>query len=216
MRRKFDEQLSTLNHSLIQMGSICEKTIDLAAKTLISGDTELANKVEILSSELDQMERSVEALCLKMLLQQQPVAGDLRHISAALKMITDMERIGDQAEDITEIVTEMKHGIDYDFSVINEMAQATIHMVTGSVDAFVHQDVKQAQRVIESDDVVDDYFMKVKSSLVEMITREPNDSLDALDLLMIAKYFERIGDHAVNVAEWVVFSVTGLHKGETL
>lgn len=216
MRRKFDEQLSTLNHSLIQMGSICEKTIDLAAKTLISRDTELANKVEILSSELDQMERSVEALCLKMLLQQQPVAGDLRHISAALKMITDMERIGDQAEDITEIVTEMKHGIDYDFSVINEMAQATIHMVTGSVDAFVHQDVKQAQRVIESDDVVDDYFMKVKSSLVEMITREPNDSLDALDLLMIAKYFERIGDHAVNVAEWVVFSVTGLHKGETL
>lgn len=216
MRRKFDEQLSTLNHSLIQMGSICEKTIDLAAKTLISRDTELANKVEILSSELDQMERSVEALCLKMLLQQQPVAGDLRHISAALKMITDMERIGGQAEDITEIVTEMKHGIDYDFSVINEMAQATIHMVTGSVDAFVHQDVKQAQRVIESDDVVDDYFMKVKSSLVEMITREPNDSLDALDLLMIAKYFERIGDHAVNVAEWVVFSVTGLHKGETL
>ena len=214
MRTRFDEQLANLDHSLIQMGSICEEAIALAAKALSTGESELAHRVEPLAEDLDQMERSVEDLCLKMLLQQQPVASDLRHISAALKMITDMERIGDQAEDIAEIVTVMNHGIDYDFSVISEMARAAISMVTGSVDAFVHQDIEQAQDVVDSDDVVDDYFMRVKSSLVDMITRRPEDSLDALDLLMIAKYLERIGDHAVNVAEWVMFSVTGLHKGE--
>ena len=216
MRTRFDEQLATLNRDLIQMGSICEEAIALAAKALIAGDSSLAHKIEPLSGELDQMERSVETLCLKMLLQQQPVAGDLRHISAALKMITDMERIGDQAEDVGEIVQVMNHGIDYDFSLINEMAKATIYMVTGSVDAFVHQDVVQAQQVIDGDDAVDDYFRKVQDSLIDMITRNPKDGRDALDLLMIAKYFERIGDHAVNVAEWVIFSVTGLHKGEPL
>lgn len=216
MRTKFDEQLTTLNHSLIQMGSICEEVIALAAKALVTGEVKLAQKVEPLSGELDEMERAVENLCLKMLLQQQPVAGDLRHISAALKMITDMERIGDQAEDISEIITVMDHSDNYDFTLINEMAKATIHMVTGSVDAFVSQDVEKARKVVDSDDIVDDYFMKVKSSLIEMIARNPADGQEALDLLMVAKYFERIGDHAVNVAEWVIFSVTGLHKGESL
>lgn len=216
MRTKFDEQLATLNRSLIQMGSICEKAIVLTSKALISGKIDPVHEVEALSGELDQMERSVEALCLKMLLQQQPVAGDLRHISAALKMITDMERIGDQAEDIGEIVTVMNHDMRYDFTLIDEMAKAAIRMVTGSVDAFVQQDVEQAKRVVESDDIVDDYFLKVKSSLIKMITGNPEDGQDALDLLMIAKYFERMADHAVNIAQWVVFSVTGLHKGEAL
>ena len=216
MRTKFDEQLATLNHSLIQMGSICEEVIALAAKALVSGDVELVHKIEPLSGEQNQMERSVENLCLKMLLQQQPVASDLRHISAALKMITDMERIGAQAEDIGEIVTFMSHDVNYDFTLISEMAKATINMVVGSVDAFVNQDVDQAKKVVVSDDVVDDYFLKVKSSLIAMITKNPEDGQDALDLLMIAKYFERIGDHAVNIAEWVAFSVTGLHEGEPL
>lgn len=214
MRTRFDEQLATLNRKLIRMGSICEEVIALAAKEMVNKDFAMAQQIELLSNELDQMERSVENLCLKLLLQQQPVASDLRQISAALKMITDMERIGDQAEDICEIVTVMKQDIPYDFTLINHMARATIHMVTGSVDAFVHQDIHQAEQVIESDDVVDDYFLKVKSSLIDMIAANPEDGQDALDLLMIAKYFERIGDHAVNLAEWVVFSVTGVHKGE--
>ncbi len=216
MRTKFDAQLAILNRDLIQMGAICEEVIALAAKALMTGDLTLAHKIEPLTGELDQMERDVEALCLKLLLQQQPVASDLRHISAALKMITDMERIGDQAGDIGEIVTAMSHEVSRDFTLINDMARAAIHMVTGSVDAFVHQDTEQAQQVIDSDDIVDEYFRKVKTSLIAMIARNPEDGQDALDLLMIAKYFERIGDHAVNIAEWVVFSVTGVHKGECL
>lgn len=216
MRTRFDEQLAALNHSLIQMGAVCEEAIALAAEALITGEAELARRVEPLSGELDQMERSVETLCLKMLLREQPVAGDLRQISAALKMITDMERIGDQAEDIAEIVTVMNRGTGWDFSLIGGMARAAIRMVTGSVDAFVHRDTEQARKVADSDDVVDDYFLKVRSSLIDLIARAPEEGQTALDLLMIAKYLERIGDHAVNVAEWVVFAVTGLHKGETV
>lgn len=215
MRSKFDEQLATLNRDLIQMGSMCEEIIALAAKALESRERELLGKIKPLSTELDQMERDIENLCLKLLLQQQPVAGDLRHISAALKMITDMERIGDQAEDISEITVSMK-STQLDLTTINEMAKAAIHMVTGSVDAFVKQDIHLAQQVIESDDVVDRCFDEAKSRLITMIAENPREGADALDLLMIAKYFERIGDHAVNVAEWVVFSVTGQHKGESI
>ena len=216
MRTRFDAQLATLNHKLIQMGALCEETIRLAAQALVKRDAPLAGRVQALSGELNQMEREVENLCLKILLQQQPVASDLRHISAALKMITDMERIGAQAEDIGEIVTVMNLDADYDFTLIDEMSRAVTRMVTGSVNAFVSQDVAQARAVADSDDVVDGYFVKVKSSLIAMITRSPDEGQDALDLLMIAKYFERIGDHAVNIAQWVVFSVTGTHKGETL
>ena len=216
MRTKFDEQLSTLNHDLIRMGSICEEVIALAAKALVSGDLELAHKIGPLSLELAQMERSVETLCLKLLLQQQPVASDLRHISSALKMITDMDRIGVQAEDIAELVTFMKPNQHRNLELIREMARFTIHMVTGSVDAFVAQNAQYAQQVIDQDDVVDDYFLKVKSSLIELLTKHPEEGQEALDLLMIAKYFERIGDHAVNIAEWVIFSVTGSHKGAAL
>ena len=167
-----------------------------------------------LDREIDQKERDIETLCLKLLLQQQPVARDLRQISAALKMITDMERIGDQAEDIAEIITFLGGRTADEHTRITRMAKATTQMVTDSIDAFVRQDVSIAERVIRSDDIVDDCFVEVKNSLISMIAANPQEGEFALDLLMIAKYFERIGDHATNIAEWVVFSVTGVHKTE--
>lgn len=214
MRTKFDEQLTLLNHELIHMGAMCEEGIALAEKSLTTGDMELAARIAPLSEELNHMERTVENLCMRLLLQQQPVAGDLRHISAALKMITDMDRIGTQAEDIAEIVQCMKKDLAQRLPLLDEMARATIHMVTGSVDAFVEQDINLAKKVIDGDDEVDAYFDQVRTALVSLIAENPARGEDVLDLLMIAKYFERIGDHAVNIAEWVVYSVTGLHKGE--
>ena len=164
--------------------------------------------------KIDQMEREIESVCLKLLLQQQPVAKDLRVISAALKMITDMERIGDQAEDIAEIIPFLNGRTGEECHDIRLMAEATIKMVTESVDAYVKQDLEFAKSVSDYDDVVDDAFDRVKQSLIKMISENTADGEYALDLLMIAKYFERIGDHAVNIAEWVEFSVTGVHKGE--
>ena len=214
MRNRFDEQLALLNRELIEMGALCEDVISMAAKALITGDTALAKKVAPLDGAIDQKERTIETMCLKLLLQQQPVARDLRQISAALKMITDMERIGDQAEDIAEIIGYLNGRAGIDCAHIGEMASATIKMVTESVDAFVKRDMALANEVIAYDDVVDDLFDKVKSSLIAMIAQNPGEGEYALDLLMIAKYFERIGDHATNIAEWVVFSVCGTHKGE--
>ena len=216
MRSRFDEQLATLNKELIEMGALCEEAIADAAKALTTADEKTAAKVEPLEAEINQKERDIESLCLKMLLQQQPVARDLRQISAALKMITDLERIGDQASDIAEIITFIDKKAGVDCEPICLMAKATIRMVTESVDAFVKRDVGIAQQAIAHDDTVDDYFLKVKRSLINMIAQRPADGEHALDLLMIAKYFERIGDHAVNIAEWVIFSVTGVHKGQTV
>lgn len=216
MRSRFDEQLATLNKELIEMGALCEEAIADAAKALTTADEKTAAKVEPLEAEINQKERDIESLCLKMLLQQQPVARDLRQISAALKMITDLERIGDQASDIAEIITFLDKKAGVDCEPICLMAEATIRMVTESVDAFVKRDVGIAQQAIAHDDTVDDYFLKVKRSLINMIAQRPADGEHALDLLMIAKYFERIGDHAVNIAEWVIFSVTGVHKGQTV
>lgn len=213
MRSRFDEQLATLNKELIEMGALCEEAIADAAKALTTADEKTAAKVEPLEAEINQKERDIESLCLKMLLQQQPVARDLRQISAALKMITDLERIGDQASDIAEIITFIDKKAGVDCEPICLMAEATIRMVTESVDAFVKRDVGIAQQAIAHDDTVDDYFLKVKRSLINMISQRPANGEHALDLLMIAKYFERIGDHAVNIAEWVIFSVTGVHKG---
>ena len=212
MRSRFDEQLALLNKDLIEMGAMCEEVIALAAKALLDGDPALAAKVAPLDTEIDQMERDIESMCLKLLLQQQPVARDLRQISAALKMITDMERIGDQAEDIAEIVTFLGGRGAENSALLREMARSTIKMVTESVDAYVRQNTALAEQVIAEDDVVDDYFTRVKKGLIERIAQDPTDGEFALDLLMIAKYFERIGDHAVNIAEWVIFSVTGEHK----
>ena len=216
MRSRFDEQLATLNKELIEMGARCEEAIADAAKALTTADEKTAAKVEPLEAEINQKERDIESLCLKMLLQQQPVARDLRQISAALKMITDLERIGDQASDIAEIITFIDKKAGVDCEPICLMAEATIRMVTESIDAFVKRDVVIAQQAIAHDDTVDDYFLKVKRSLINMIAQRPADGEHALDLLMIAKYFERIGDHAVNIAEWVIFSVTGVHKGQTV
>ena len=216
MRSRFDEQLATLNKELIEMGALCEEAIADAAKALTTADEKTAAKVEPLEAEINQKERDIESLCLKMLLQQQPVARDLRQISAALKMITDLERIRDQASDIAEIITFIDKKAGVDCEPICLMAEATIRMVTESVDAFVKRDVGIAQQAIAHDDTVDDYFLKVKRSLINMISQRPANGEHALDLLMIAKYFERIGDHAVNIAEWVIFSVTGVHKGQTV
>ena len=213
MRSKFDMQLANLNKELIEMGALCEQVIALAAKSLSDGDALAAKDIFPLDEEIDRKERSIESLCLKMLLQQQPVARDLRQISAALKMITDMERIGDQAADIAEIIGFMGVKAADECAYISEMARAAIKMVTESVDAYVNQDIEIARSVILHDDVVDDYFNKIKTSLIKLISKSPDNGEYAIDLIMIAKYFERIGDHATNIAEWVEFSITGIHKG---
>lgn len=212
MRSRFDEQLALLNRELIEMGALCEEVIALSAQALTEGNAELAARVAPLDQEIDRKEREIESLCLKLLLQQQPVAKDLRQISAALKMITDMERIGDQAEDIVEIIPCMIAHPHEEYPKIREMAKETIAMVTDSVDAYVKQDVYLAKAVQMHDDVVDNYFTRIKSGLIDMIAKNPAEGEYALDLLMIAKYFERIGDHATNIAEWVEFSVTGSHN----
>ena len=214
MRSRFDEQLTLLSRELIEMGALCEEVISMASRALMDGDATLARRVAPLDNEIDHKERSIESMCLKLLLQQQPVARDLRQISAALKMITDMERIGDQAEDIAEIVTFLKGRTGQNDDLLREMARSTIKMVTESVDAFVKHDIMLAEKVVKDDDIVDSCFTTVKRKLIDAIAANPFDGEYALDLMMIAKYFERIGDHAVNIAEWVIFSVTGVHKEE--
>ena len=212
MRNRFDEQLAELNKEIIEMGSMCEEVIDKATKAINLGDVQLAKTVKESGASIDQMERDIESRCMKLLLHQQPVARDLRMISAALKMITDMERIGDQAEDIAEIVTFLDGRTVGEMKLISEMAYKTIEMVTASVDAFVKKDTVIAEKVIEQDDIVDNYFSDIKTSIINWIANNPEDGEFALDLLMIAKYLERIGGHATNIAEWVIFSVTGIHK----
>ncbi|NMP37170.1 MAG: phosphate signaling complex protein PhoU [Clostridiales bacterium] len=214
MRSRFDEQLELLNTELVRMGSLCEEAIALAAKALMQGDAELAQRIKPIERDIDAKERDIENLSMKMLLHQQPVAKDLRSISSAMKMITDMERIGDQAADIGEIIGFLGDKRTDEFELICDMARASIGMVTKSIDAFVKRDVEIAESVIKSDDIVDNTFTQVKKALTLMIKNNPDDGEYALDLLMIAKYFERIGDHAVNVAEWVEYSVSGIYKGE--
>ena len=216
MRNYFDQQLALLKEEMTQMGALCEDAIAMAAKALAERSPELAARIPAIASALDQKERDVEDICLKLLLRQQPVAGDLRQISAALKMITDMERIGDQAEDIAEIVGYLEDCPQEQCALLSAMARAAVKMVTESVDAYVKQDVALAKAVIDHDDVVDDYFDQVKTSLMDLIAAAPREGSTALDLLMIGKYFERIGDHATNSAEWVIFSVTGVHKSAEL
>lgn len=214
MRSRFDEQLKTLNKKMIEMGAECESIIAVSAKALLEGNADDARKAKNQGHIIDEMEREIESICLKLLLQQQPVAKDLRVISAALKMITDMERIGDQAEDIAEIIIFLGGRTGEECHDIRLMAEATIKMVTESIDAYVNKDLQLAKQVIKHDDIVDSAFARVKQTLVKMVTENTADGEYAVDLLMIAKYFERIGDHAVNIAEWVEFSVTGVHKGE--
>ena len=215
MRKHFDEQIARLGEEMIAMGAMVERTIEDACEALRLGDVVRARRIMEGDREVDRKEREIEALCLHLFLQQQPVARDLRQISSALKMITDMERIGDQAADISEIVTVMdltqprpEH--------FTAMAHAAVDMVHRAIDAYVRQDVELARQVMDSDDVVDELFDRVKGDLAALLREDAAHSGSALDMLMIAKYFERIGDHAVNIAEWVSYSVTGLYKVEEL
>lgn len=212
MRNRFDEQLELLNQELIKMGALCEEAIEASVKALLDGDKVLAAKALAAHREIDQKERDIESLCMKLLTQQQPVARDLRLISSAFKMISDMERIGDQAADITEIAQFIGPDQTKDLTNINKMAQETIKMVTDAVDSFVNNDLELANFVVEYDDVVDDLFDLVKADLVQIIKSHHGDGGACLDLLMAAKYFERIGDHAVNIAQWVQYSITGVQK----
>lgn len=206
MRSRLDSQLSQLNVEMTELGALCETAIANSARALVRGDAELAARVPPIADEIDRRERGIETLCMRMLLQQQPVAGDLRRISAALRMINDMERIGDQAKDIAEIIGFLGGRISENSETLRGMALCTIRMVTESVDAYVRRDIALARKVISDDDEVDERFLRVKRELISDIAKKPDDGEFALDILMIAKYLERIGDHAVNIAQWVIFS----------
>lgn len=217
MRNHFDTQLQELNLDLIKMGGAIEEAIVKAVDALMKRDKDLAKEAIEFDAVIDDMERGIERRCLKLLLQQQPVASDLRKISSALKMITDMERIGDHAADISEI-TERISNDDYSYELkhIPQMANATIKMVKDAIDAYVNNDKEQANAVIKEDDTVDDLFNVVKNNLIALLAENKAYGEQAIDLIMIAKYFERIGDHAVNIAEWVIFSITGVHKNSPI
>ncbi len=212
MRSKFDEQLVVLNNSLIEMGAMIESAITKATKALEEQDIDLANEVIQGDLLVDEKEKDIENQCMRILMSQQPVARDLRQISTALKIITDMERIGDQAADISEICTYIADQIYIKkLEHIPEMAMATIKMVTQSIDAFVRRDLDLALEVIAYDDVVDDLFIQIKKDLIELVHQDADKGEQAFDLMQIAKYYERIGDHATNIAEWVAYSITGEH-----
>lgn len=212
MRSQLDRQLGALKERLLEMGALCSRAITLAAEAMDNPREEQISQVDALEEEIDQMERAVEALCLKLLLRQQPVAGDLRRVSAALKMITDLERIGDQAADIADILPFLKGQAGEERRVLRQMAGAAAEMVAGGVAAYAEQDLALAKAVAARDDEVDGCFDRVKGELIELISKEREKGAYALDLCLIAKYFERIGDHATNVAEWAGFSITGVHQ----
>ncbi|MCI5920066.1 MAG: phosphate signaling complex protein PhoU [Roseburia sp.] len=216
MRNRFDRQLAELNNELIEMGSLIEQAIEMGISALVKQDVEKAKKAIAFDNEIDHQEKEIENLCMKLLLQQQPVAKDLRLISAALKMITDMERIGDHAADISEMTILMADATydaaSLDMSVIKEMAKETTNMVIKSVEAFVNKDLDLARYVLGRDDIVDDLFIQFKHHLIQMINENVKNGEQATDMLMVAKYFERIGDHATNIAEWVIYSITGEHE----
>lgn len=210
MRGKFDKQLTKLNDELIHMGSMMEQSIEMAISALVKQDSEKARKTILFADEIIEKEKEIENMCFHILLSQQPVAGDLRRVSSALKMVTDMKRIGDQAGDIAEISLSLA-GKEYikNLEHLPKMAKETTVMVINSIEAYVGGDIVLAGEVIKSDDIVDDLFLTVKNELIKLIHENPDNGEQATDLLMIAKYFERIGDHAVNIAEWVIFSITG-------
>ena len=209
MRNRFDQQLEKLNVELVTMGALCEDALTYAIRALFDRESDMAERAEEAEKQIDQMEREIEAICMRLLLQQQPVARDLRVISSALKMIGDMERIGDQAADIAEIVKYLKEDEVPNLGNLREMSDFAAGMVTASINSFVRQDLELARKGILDDDVVDGYFEKVKEALIGLIADGDIDGAFLLDILMIAKYIERIGDHATNIAEWVVYSITG-------
>ena len=215
MRNRFDQQLEKLNVELVTMGALCEDALTYAIRALFDRESDMAERAEEAEKQIDQMEREIESICMRLLLQQQPVARDLRVISSALKMIGDMERIGDQAADIAEIVKYLDEEEVPNLGHLREMSDFAAGMVTASINSFVRQDLNLARKVILDDDVVDGYFEKVKEALIGIIAEGDRDGAFLLDILMIAKYIERIGDHATNIAEWVVYSITGEHPEES-
>ena len=218
MRNRFDTQLMELNNELIAMGALCENAIASSVKALLNGDVKLAASAIRIDQEIDRKEREIESMCLKLLLQQQPVAKDLRRISAALKMITDMERIGDQTSDIAEIIISSKGVAATDeIHVIGTMASEVSKMVRNSVTAYVNRDLELAQSVMKADDEIDQYFEEVRDEMIDFIKEEKGENGKRIfDLIMVTKYLERIGDHATNIAEWVEFSITGVHKDSAI
>ena len=211
MRNVFHEQLDQLNVELIKMGAMCEEAISAATKAYLDGDKELGQRAVQLEQDTDHKERDIESQCMNLLLRQQPVASDLRVVSAAMRMISDMERIGDQASDIAEIARDMKRSAVVREVPMEEMAAAAVKMVTDSVDSFVRGDLDLAHSVIVQDDGVDQMFLDVRSKLIVLIAQGKDGEL-CLDLMMIAKYFERIGDHACNIAQWVEYALTGQYE----
>lgn len=208
MRSKFDEQLNVLNQKLIQMGQSIEKNIQNAIDALVNGNIEKANQIIIADDDIDKMQREIESICLGLLIQQQPVAKDLRLITAAMKMVTDMERIGDHAVDISEMTEFLsEHNMNDKFKTLKNMACEATIMLIHSIDAFTEKNAKIAKDVIDHDDVVDALFVNVKDELIKLILEKPENGEAGLDMLMIAKYLERIGDHATNIAEWVLYSL---------
>ena len=211
MREHFEEELSKLSNALVEMGALCEDAISCAVKYLLKNDAQMKENAAEAEKQIDQKEREIETMCMRLLIQQQPVATDFRMITSALKMISDMERIGDQALDIAEIAEYVTDDIKSKIN-IKEMAETTVKMVMNSVDSYVRKDIDIANSVIGLDDTVVALFDKAKSELINVIRTENENAEGLLDLLMVAKYFERIGDHAENIAEWVIFAVTGNHK----
>ena len=213
MRIHFDEQLDQLNKEIINMGTLVEQAIGMAIEALIKQDVNKAHEAMESDEEIDAKEKTIENLCLRLLLQQQPVARDLRVISAALKMITDMERIGDHATDISElaiVLSDLPH-IEQ-LTHIERMAKETMVMLIQGLEAYVERNYDKAEEVISHDDIIDNLFVQVKGELIDIIQKDSNCANQAADLLMVAKYFERIGDHATNIAEWAIFSITGKHE----
>lgn len=211
MRRELDKQLEILNVELIKMGALCEKVIADTTKALFEGDTSYVSKIHKDEEEIDKCERDIENICMGLFLKQQPVASDLRNISSALKMISDMERIGDQCADIADMIRFTKGHDMNDFQHLNQMSEAAKKMVTESVESYVQKNLEMARAVMEYDDLVDNLFDVVKKDLTNLIAAKPENGEFWIDVIMIAKYFERIADHAVNIAEWVEFSITGEH-----
>ena len=210
MRNKFDEQLNELNDSMIEMGNIIIVSISRAIEALKTKDKDLAEKIMEEDLEVDRLQKRIESICFNLLIQQQPVARDLRNVTAALKMVTDMERIGDHAADISEMTIMMGSDSHIDkFENIIKMASETLIMLNHSIESYVEKDKEKAKSVIVFDDIIDELFLKSRKDILELIIKNPVDGEEAMDLLMVAKYFERIGDHATNIAEWVIYSLTG-------
>lgn len=208
MRSKFDEQLLELNKEMIEMGNKIILSIKNAIEALVARDENMAKAIMESDAEVDHLQKKIEGICFNLLIQQQPVARDLRTVTAAMKMVTDMERIGDHAADISEMTILMGQNSQIDkFEHISQMATETIIMLNHSIEAYVEKNVIKAKEVIEHDDIVDDLFVEAKKDVIELILNSPSEGEGATDILMIAKYFERIGDHATNIAEWVIYSL---------